>query len=48
MLRGMWITGFYCIDSAKREINTARTVLIKAMISSFYQYILAVFFITAE
>ena len=36
--RNAGITGFYCIGSAKREIKSARTVLIKAMISSFYQY----------
>ena len=36
--RNAGITGFCCIDSAKREIKSARTVLIKAMISSFYQY----------
>ena len=36
--RNAGITGFYCIASAKREIKSARTVLIKAMISSFYQY----------
>ena len=32
------ITGFCCIASAKRKIKSARTVLIKALISSFYQY----------
>ena len=32
------ITGFCCIGPATREIKSARTVLIKAMISSFYQY----------
>ena len=32
------ITGFCCIAPATREIKSARTVLIKAMISSFYQY----------
>ena len=36
--RNAGITGFYCIASATREIKSARTVLIKAMISSFYQY----------
>ena len=32
------ITGFCCIGTATREIKSARTVLIKVMISSFYQY----------
>ena len=32
------ITGFCCIGPAMREIKSARTVWIKAMISSFYQY----------
>ena len=32
------ITGFCCIASAKRKIKSARTILIRAMISSFYQY----------
>ena len=32
------ITGFCCIAPATREIKSARTVLIKAMISIFYQY----------
>ena len=36
--RNAGITGFCCIASAKRKIKSARTVLIKAMISSFYQY----------
>ena len=36
--RNAGITGFCCIASAKKEIKSARTVLIKAMISSFYQY----------
>ena len=33
--RNAGITGFYCIGPATREIKSARTVLIKAMISSF-------------
>ena len=32
------IPAYRCIAPAKREIKSARTVLIKAMISSFYQY----------
>ena len=32
------ITGFYCIGPTTREIKSARTVLIKAMIFSFYPY----------
>ena len=36
--RNAGITGFCCIAPATREIKSARTVLIKAMISSFYQY----------
>ncbi len=36
--RNAGITGFCCIASATREIKSARTVLIRAMIFSFYQY----------
>ena len=36
--RNAGITGFCCIDPTTREIKSARTVLIKAMIFSFYQY----------